>query len=180
MTEGQIPRIAPEVSFFTRKDGDVPNLEVDGYRETSTAGTLVEDGMRIFFRSQSLPVADLVHHCAYILLFDSDDGMVYGRNYREFACIRLDGDDATNEGVAQNRLTIRKSDDFGGWDSWKEINKKGLDYEVEFSRKKNRIRFNTENGGISIDCLTIVPEGTNSVYVALTGNLCAIMDIRFR
>ncbi len=178
--EGDIERIAPEVDFFTRKDGDIPNIQIDGYRESTSEARPVEDGMRIFFRTESLPIADLVHHCPYLLLYSSDDGEVTGRNYQEFACIRLDGDDATYEGKAQNKLTVHKRSDFGGWDAWKEINKKGLDYEIRLSRRKNRIRMETENAGISIDCLTVVPEGTDCVYIALTGNLCALMDIRFR
>ncbi|MBP5608618.1 MAG: HD domain-containing protein [Lachnospiraceae bacterium] len=178
--EDQIPRIAPEVNYFTRKDGNIPNIEINGYREESTKGIPVADGMRILFRSQSLPVADLVHHCAYILLFTSDDGEVNGKNYAEYACIRLDGDDATDMGQAENKLTVHKNEEFEGWDEFKAINRRGLDYEVTFSRKKNKIYFYTENAGISIECETIVPKDKDNVYVALTGNLCAIMDIRIR
>ena len=178
--EDNIPRIMPEVNYFTRKDGDIPNTEVNGYREVSSLGLPVVDDMRMFFRTQGLPVASLVYHCAYILLFSSDDGTVNGRNYAEYACIRLDGEEATENGKAQNKLTVRKEEDFGGWDEWKEKNKKGFDCEVKFKRKKNRITFTTENAGISIECVTAVPAGTDNVYVALTGNLCTLMDIRVR
>ena len=180
----QIERIAPEVNFFNRKDGDVPNLEIDDYRAVSTDGVPVEDGMRIFFRSQSLPVACLVHHCACIVLFTSDDGNVDGKNYVEYACIRMDGEDATNEekatSSAKNKLIVHKSDDFAGWDAFKEINKKGLDYEIDFSRVRNKITFRTENAGLSIECTTTVPKGADNVYVAVSGDLCVLMDIRFR
>ena len=180
----QIDRIAPEVNFFTRKDGDVANIEIDDYRAASTRGMPVEDGMRIFFRTQSLPVACLVHHCACIVLFTSDDGTVDGKNYVEYACIRMDGEDATNEAKAtssaKNKLTVHKSDDFAGWDEFKEINKKGLDYEIDFSRIRNRITFRTENAGLSIECTTTVPKGDDNVYVAISGDLCVLMDIRFR
>ncbi|MCR5279428.1 MAG: HD domain-containing protein [Lachnospiraceae bacterium] len=175
-----IERIAPEVDYFERKCGDLPNVEVDGYRETSSLGIPVEDGMRLFFHTQSLPTARLVHHCAYILLYTSDDGTVNGRNYSEFACIRLDGDDATNEGKADNTLSIRKNEDFAGWDSWKERNLKGLDYIVNFYRKRNCIFFDTENSGIAIECRSVVPADCDNVYVAITGNLCAISDIRIK
>ena len=84
------------------------------------------------------------------------------------------------DGKAKNKMTVRRADDFEGWDVWKEKNKKGLDYEVVFKRKRNRISFSTDNAGISIECVTTVPEGTDNVYVALTGNLCALMDIRAR
>ena len=175
-----IPRIAPEVNYFTRRDGDIPNVEVNGYREEYTKGISVEDGMRILFRTQSLPVADLVHHCAYILLYSSDDGEVNGKNYAEYACIRLDGDDATDMGKSENKLTVHRSEDFEGWDAFKALNRKGLDYEIRFSRKRNRITFSTENAGIFIECESIVPKENENVYAALTGNLCVIMDIRIR
>ena len=182
--DGSIDRIAPEVSFFTRKDGDVKNIEIDDYRAASTPGVAVEDGMRIFFRSQSLPVACLVHHCACVVLFTSDDGNVDGKNYVEYACIRMDGEDATNEekatSSAKNKLTVHKSDDFAGWDAFKEINKKGLDYEIDFSRIRNKITFKTENTGLSIECTTTVPKGADNVYVAISGDLCVLMDIRYR
>jgi hypothetical protein len=178
--EEDVIRIAPEVNFFSRKDGDIPNLEVDDYREVSTDGIPVEDGMRIFFHSKSLPVANLVHHCSYVVLFSSDDGLVTGNNYEEYACIRLDGEDATYNGKAEISLSVHKDEKFLGWDSWKEINLLGLDYEVDFKRKRNRVVFSTENAGISIECHVIVPKGVENVYAALTGNLCTLMNIRIR
>ncbi len=82
------------------------------------------------------------------------------------------------EPKAENKLRVKKEDDFEGWDKWKERNKKGINSEVIFRRNKNIIVFDTDNAGISIECQTKVPKGTNNVYVALTGNLCALMDIR--
>ena len=176
----RISRIAPEVNYFTRKDGDIANVEVDGYREAYTPGLPVADGMRIFFRTQTLPIASLVHHCAYVLIYSSEDGNVDGNGYREYACIRLDGDDATDAGEGKNKLIVHKSSEFAGWDYWKEKNRKGLDYEIDFRRRKNRIRFTTENAGISLDCTTILPFDAEDVRVALTGDLCTLMDIRIR
>ena len=125
-------------------------------------------------------MANLIHHCAYILLYSSDDGIVGGKNYAEYACVRIDGDDATEGGKAENKLTVHKDEDFAGWDAWKEFNKNGFDCEIEFKRKRNRITFRTDNAGIRIECVTTVPAGTDNVYVALTGNLCTLMNIRVR
>ena len=180
MDQDHIERIAPEVNYFTRKDGDIPNVEVDGYRDASSQGMPVEDGMRLFFHTRSLPEARLVHHCAYILLYYSDDGTIDGKNYQEYACIRMDGDDATVNPKAKNELIIQKDEDFAGWDDWKEANKAGLYYEVDFLRKKNKITFITENAGLALECHTTVPKEADCVYVALTGNLCVLMDIRIR
>ncbi len=173
-----IPRIAPEINLFNRKDGDIPNTEINGYRETETAPVEVRDGMRLLFHTQSLTTASLVAHCPYILLYSSENGEVSGKNYAEYACIRLDGDDVTEKPVGEKKLTVHRDEDFVGWDAWKEINKRGLDYEVEFTRLKNRISFETGNAGISIKCDVTVPKGADKVYVAMTGNQCLIMHIR--
>ena len=178
--EDPIDRIAPEVNYFVRKDGDVPNIEICDYREEASMGIPVIDAMRLMFHTQSLPIANLVHHCAYIVLYSSDDGIYRGKNYVEYSCIRMDGDEATENGKAECKFKIHRSDDFAGWDEWKEKNKRGLDYVVEFKRKRNRIRYLTGNAGIDIDCLTVIPPDVNNVYVAITGNLCAITDIRVR
>ncbi|MBP5159776.1 MAG: hypothetical protein ILP10_05695, partial [Lachnospiraceae bacterium] len=176
--DDHIERIAPEVSFFTRKDGDIPNVEVDGYREAYSSPVSVEDGMRISFRTCALPAANQVQHCAYLLLYSSADGTVGGEGYAEYSCIRLDGEDVTENDKAENRLSVTKDENFAGWDAWKEQNKNGLDYLIEFKRKKNRIVFTTENAGIYVECTTTVPKETDEVYAALTGHLCTLMSIK--
>ena len=174
-----IERIAPEVIYYARKEGNIPNVQVDAYREEYSHGIPIEDGMRLFFHTLSLPNANAVVHCSYILIYSSDDGEVGGANYVEYVCVRTDGDEATVNGKAVNKnLSVHRSENFAGWDAWKEINKRGLEYKVEFARKKNRIEFSTQNAGISIDCVTEVPIGTDNVYVALTGNQVAISNIR--
>jgi len=45
----------------------------------------------------------------------------------------MDGEEATVDGKAKNKMTVRRADDFEGWDAWKEKNKKGLDYEVGYN-----------------------------------------------
>ena len=65
-----------------------------------------------------------------------------------------------------------------GWDGWKERNKQGLDCEVTISRDHNRITMQTENLGISIHSTTTILDNVQNVYVALTGDQCAITDIR--
>ena len=176
--EDYIPRIAEEISYIKRPAGDIPNIQVDGYRSASTQGIPVINGMRISFHGLSLPTADLVWHCPFINLFYSSDRQVNGKNYKEFALIRIDGGDGTNKGVAENNLTAVRTPDFQGWDVWKEACKKGFDCIVIFKRRRNRITMTTENFGISIKNVTTITDGTREVYVSLTGDQCAITDIR--
>ena len=68
-----IPRIAPEISYISGPAGDVPNVQMDGYRTDYTLGIPVRDGMKITFHAMSLPTARLVWHTAYLDLFYSPD-----------------------------------------------------------------------------------------------------------
>lgn len=77
---------------------------------------LVRDGMKITFRTMSLPNARLVWHTAYIVLFYSPDRIPAGDEYKEYALIRLDGEDWESDGLSSNKAIVNKTDDFMGWD----------------------------------------------------------------
>ncbi|MCR5310163.1 MAG: HD domain-containing protein [Lachnospiraceae bacterium] len=178
--EDYIPRIAEKISYIDRPEGDMPNIQADEYRSASSEGRLVSEGMKLSFHTKTLPTASSVIHCAYVLLFTSDDGTVSGKNYHEYACIRIDGEDATNGDKTINDLTVHREDSFEGWDAWKKSLKKGLDCVVTFRRRRNRITMSTANSGISIKCVTALPKGFGDVYAALTGEQCVITGIRVR
>ncbi|MBO6214922.1 MAG: hypothetical protein J6N76_05230, partial [Lachnospiraceae bacterium] len=63
---------------------------------------------------------------------------------------------------------------------WKRINKKGYECEVNIKRYRNKIYMKTENAGIHINNITTLPDTEAEVYVALTGDQCAITDIRVK
>ena len=178
--EDYIPRIAEKISYMDRPEGDMPNIQVDEYRSASSEGRIVSEGMKLSFHTKTLPTASSVLHCAYVLLFSSDDGLVSGKNYHEYACVRIDGEDATNGDKSINDLTVHREESFEGWDAWKKSNKRGLDCEVTFRRRRNRITLSTSNAGISIKCVTALPKGYGDVYAALTGEQCVITGIRVR
>ncbi len=177
--EKYIPRICRAVDIINLEDGDIPNVQIDEYRSLTTQSVQVNDGMRLLFHAKSLPESDQVSCCPYILLYSSDDGKPDGKNYKEYACIRLDGDDVTKvpEQRTLNDLFVQRKNDFIGWDAWKQYNRKGYECEVSFRRRRNTIMFTTENAGVSIKCITPVPK-EKEVLVALTGDRCALMDIR--
>lgn len=176
--EGDIPRIADEISYIDRMESDVPNVQIDGYRTDHTEGIKVREGMRIIFHSMSLPTANLVWHCPFVVLYYSDDGKPFGENYREFALIRLDGEAQPSDESADNKLVVKKSDDFAGWDRWKDYNKKGFECEAVIIRHGKKITAETDNFGISIRNTTILTDGTGDVYMTLSGDQCALTDIR--
>ena len=174
-----IPRIAEEISFIKgRPVGDVPNLQVDGWRTHTTAGILVGDSMTLTFHTMSLPTARMIWHCPYISVFSSDDGTVNGAHFREYMLLRLDGENWESDDHVENKVQVKKGVRFEGWNVWKDEHKKGMDCVVNIERNANVISMQTENLGISIDSVTTILDDVKDVYVALTGDQCAITNIR--
>ena len=126
----------------------------------------------------SLPGANLIWHCPYVVLFYSDDGTVGGANYHEYALIKLNGENEEINSLGQNSFIVKKHDDFPGWENWKENNRKGMECEVFFERRDNKVIVRTNNLGIEIECVTTVDHSAK-VYAALTGDQVALTDIRF-
>ena len=175
---GDFERIAEKVTFIDRPEGDIPNVQVEGNRTSETQPVAVSDGMRFILHAQSLPTANLIWHCPYILIFSSDNGRTDGPNYKELCCVRFDGENATRSVNAQNDIIVKRGEKFGNWDGWKDFNKRGYESEIRFYRRRNRLAFTTENGGILLTCITTAPDRTDNIFAALTGDQCALTDIR--
>lgn len=182
--DSYIPRIAEEISFIDGPAGDLPNVQIDSIRSASSEGVPVEDQLLLTFHAMSLPTARLIWHCPYIVLFHSADGKVNGKGYREYALVRLDGENWENENHIQTQIIVNREDSFEGWDAWKRKNKEGFDCAVQIKREKNTITISTRNFGLSVTSITMIPEammnGKTSVYAALTGDQCALTDIRIK
>ncbi len=176
--EADIPRIVETISFTNRMESDLPNIQSDGHRTAMTRGVDVKNGTRLEFHTMSLPSANLVWNCPFIILFYSDDKTIGGEGYLEYAVIKLNGEVSGNDAVANNNSVIKRDDGFPGWDVWKTANKKGMECRVDFIVEKNKIILFTENFGISIENTTTILDGTDVCYVALTGDQVAITDIR--
>ena len=174
---GFIPRIAEEISYINGQTGDIPNVQVDGYRTDSTEGIRVKDGMRITFHTKSLPTARLVWHCPSYVIFSAKDGKVYGEDYQEFSLVRLDGEYWQGEHLADNELNVNRQD-FKSWDDWRKHNLDGYECTITFSREGKRIVSCTENAGIAIRNITEVKVEPEEIYVALSGDQVALTDIR--
>ncbi len=176
--EGYIKRIAEEISYINVPAGDIPNVQIDGYRTDATEGIPIKDGLKIAFHSMSLPTATLIWHCPFISVFNSSDKKVFGDNYREFALIRFDGEYWESDDAAKSEIYVNKKEEFKGWDTWKEKNKDGIECTVAFSRKGNRITTVTENMGIYIKNVTTINDDTQDIYAALTGDQVALTNIK--
>ena len=71
-----------------------------------------------------------------------------------------------------------KKEGFEGWNQWKERNKEGIECELSITKRGNKITMTTENLGIYIQETLIPKDSTADVYVAITGDQCALTDIR--
>ena len=184
VTDSYIPRIAEEISFIDGPEGDIPNVQVDSIRSAASKGIPVKNRLQITFHTMSLPTASLIWHCPYIVLFHSADGRVNGEGYREYSLIRLNGEDWENDCQAKGQIIVRREDDFVGWDEWKNRNREGFDCTVSIVREGKKITAITRNFGLSVTGITILPEeaanGHMPVYAALTGDQCALTNIRIR
>ena len=177
--EKAIPRIAEEISYIRGcPEGDIPNVQIDGWRSRTTKGIPVADSLKLTFHTRSLPTARLIWHCPYITLFTSVDGTADGPGFREFILLRLDGENWDSDKHAQNEVHIDHTRDFPGWNVWKETNKNGMDCTVTIQRNGNRVTMETCNLGIAIDTATTIMDNVSELYVALTGDQCALTDIR--
>ena len=178
--DDSIPRIAKLISYIEGESGDVPNVQVDGYRTDATDGVPLKKTMEIDFHAKSLPTARLIWHCPFVCIFTSSNGKVTDEDYREFALVRLDGEVWETGDFASNEVIINKNDSFDGWDHWKQINRDGFDCHVSIKRDGKTITVITENGGILLKSVTKIKTDDEDVYVALTGDQSAITKIYFR
>ncbi|MBQ6442126.1 MAG: HD domain-containing protein [Lachnospiraceae bacterium] len=173
-----ILRIAPKLSYIDRMESDIPNVQIDRTRSASTEGIAVKAHTKLIFHTQSLPGASLVWHCPYLVLFSSDDAKVGGENYHEYALIKLNGENEGDFTAAKNRFVMKKTDRFPGWDAWKEKHLAGIECEAQLEHKGKQVVLTTETLGIHIENTTTILEEHENVYIALTGDQCAITDIR--
>lgn len=92
--------------------------------------------------------------------------------------MRLDGEFWESDPGCKAELNVIKTQDFKGWEAWKELNRKGLDVTIRFSVDDNRITITTENGGISINNTAIMTDINRTIFAAITGDQVAITNIR--
>lgn len=174
-----IPRIAEEISYIRNcPEGDIPNIEIDGPRLSSTKGIPIHDSMTLSFHTKSYPTAHLIWHCPFFCIFSSSDGSVDGDDYREYLLIKLNGENWDSTENVENRISVDQTKDFKDWKTWLEQNKQGLDCTVTLKREGNKIIMHTENLGIAINSVTTILDDVNDVFIALTGDQCAVSNIR--
>lgn len=175
-----INRIVDKVSYINRLESDVKNIQIDRLCSAYTTGIEVTDEVTIDFHSMTLPSANLVWHCPYIVLFTSKDGNVHSESYIEYVLIKLNGEYEDGGKYAQNQFAMKKNDMFTGWADWRTNNIEGMEFSVNLLKRGNKVILKAENMGIEIENTTTIWDENARVYVALTGDQVALTDIRVR
>lgn len=172
-----IPRIAEKISYIDRPVGDIPNVQIDGWKADHSEIIEFTDKVDISFHTMSLPSSRRVWHCPIICVFTSDDGNIDGENYKEVAAVRLDGEVWCEDLDIINTTATSKGEKFENWSIWKQRNKAGVDCKLSLSHKGDIVNLQVENSGLTTVNQTKLLESTEKVYCYFTGDQCAITDI---
>jgi len=173
-----VPRIAQKISYIDVPDGDIPNIQVDGWRANHSEVIEVVDKVNVSFHTLSLPSSRRIWHCPIVCIFTSDDGTIDGANYKEVALARLDGEVWCDDEEIVNITTATKGENFENWSIWKQKNRAGIDCEMSLSFTGDTVYFEATDGEIRTVNQTKLPEKVDKVYCYLTGDQCAITNIR--
>lgn len=174
--EGSIKRIVDPITYLSGKEGNIPSIQVDGYRTAATQGILFNKNAAINFEMKSLPFAERIWHCPYIIIYNSGNGQLYGTKYKEYGVVRFNGESWGEVEGLSNNIAVKKDETFPGWDQWKDDNKIGRKCQVTIKKIGNTVVTNTICGGIVIENTTEVESG-KKLYVAISGDQCVIEDI---
>lgn len=177
VSDNFIPRIAEKLSYIERPEGDIPNIQIDGWMTERSSITKLENNMNIRFHTMSLPSARRVWHCPIIAMFTSDNGKINGPGYRELAFIRLDGEVWCSNPEVNNKTSVLRTEEFENWSIWKQKNKAGIYCSISVMRTGNTIVIQAENSGLVTSNSTIFPEDILNVYLYFSGDQCALTEI---
>ncbi|MCR4579708.1 MAG: HD domain-containing protein [Treponema sp.] len=179
VSKDYIKRIAPEISYIEGDaEGDLPNLQINGWREKVSDGIPLKGDTLVTFHARSLPMAWLIWHCPFFLIFTSDNGLVTGNHYTEYSFVRMDGENCWASGHATNNVKVERTSAFNNWEEWKQKLKEGLDVTLSIHRDGRTITMETENLGISMKNTIIINDEVTKFYLALSGDECTITNIR--
>ena len=177
-TEKDFIRIASAANYINRLEGDLPNIQIDRFRSASTKGVLIHDGLNVEFHTMSLPSANFVWNCPFVIIYSSDDGEIDGKNYLEYAMVQMNGEAKSDSTISNNDVVVKNTREFKGWDKWKEKNKEGMECHISFRISGNTLHMAASNTDFKILNTTAFLGMPEKLYFALTGDVCAITDIR--
>lgn len=171
-------------------------------REKYTQGILItEYPMIITYQNRSMYDAEKNWHTPAVVLYSSDDGQVDVKgaelmgtdtaekaekaeeaekynshnHYVEYSIIRSDAYGFMSA-AEDYQYESQRTQEWKSWKSWLTANKEGSSCTVTAVRYKQYVMIRMENGGIVVNATTTLPEGTEEVYFALSGEKCMMTN----
>lgn len=180
ITENDFVRLVKEYNYIDKMESDIPNVQIDRYRSATTEPVKLTNDVKFVFHAESLPSANLIWHCPFVVIYYSDDKRPEGDTYKEYALVKLNGEGTGDESIAENTIHMKKTEDFKNWDVWKEKNKEGVECTVTVTKKGDTVTVSSTNFGVAVENVTKLLDNPKELYVALTGDEVALTDIRVR
>jgi len=177
--ENHITRITEPINYLGNEPaGDLPNIQIDGWRQAHSKAIPVESPFSIVFNYKVLPFAKRLWHCPSIVLFTSENQLPFSESYIEYASVRLNGENWNENEHAINRIDVIKKRDFVSWDEWKTRGKSGQTCRVFVEKQVGKIIVSMESNGLMITNTTILKDTPKQMYLSITGDQCTVTNIK--
>lgn len=179
--EGAIMPVMLERLVMERLEGDLPNLDCQGWWTAHSEGIeITEEPMTITFDSISYPQAKESWHAPLLVLFSALDKSVNGIAYTEYSVTRSDGY-GWKESADDFSREEEFAEDWKSWEDWLSKNKEGVKCTVTAVRRQDTILLTQENSGVKVNSYVDIPVSIGlPVCLALSGELCFISNIKIK
>ncbi len=177
---GAITPVTYRKSAMEEKVGDIPNVNCSGWWTAHSDGILVDETpVRIVYNTISYINAAENWHTPILVVYSAFDQTVGGVAYYEFAVTRSDAY-GWSTGADAYSFEGTYSNDWTDWGQWLAKNKAGIkDCEIMAVRRDDNIIITQTNAGVTVKSVIQIPLNTQfPVYISLTGELCALSNIR--
>ena len=161
--------------------GDIPNVNCTGWWTAHSDGILIDETpVKIKYNTISYINASSNWNTPITVVYSAFDQCVEGVAYSEFSVTRSDGYGWISAGAVSYNYENTFSEDWKDWPDWLKKNKAGLyDCEIVAVRDADSIIVTQTNGGVTVKSVTQIPISNRfPVYLSLTGELCALSNIR--
>lgn len=177
---GAITPVTYRKSAMEEKVGDIPNVNCSGWWTAHSDGILIDETpVRILYNTISYINAGENWNTPIVVVYSAFDQSVGGIGYSEYSLTRSDG-----YGWIVDAASYSYDNDFSAdwtdWPDWLAKNKDGLrDCEIMAVRRDDSIIITQTNAGVTVKSITQIPISNRfPVYISLTGELCALSNIR--
>lgn len=178
--EEEIPFIMSHPSYIEGEPvGDIPNVESNALFAGKSEAISVRRKTSISAKTKSFKFANRFWYSPIMLFYTAEDKRVDGLGYRQLFASRSDGYTWTEVDGLEINSWVEHSDDFSDWDDWLYKNRKGTELTINAGiDSERRLSVSLTDAGTTVRVETKIPENfPNTIYLCISGELCAITDI---